>query len=388
MNKAGNKPVVLCWAGWFPHEERPNQGIFVRRHLELIGSEVVLHTFTIRHKKGFHFRCYDVAESFGKVRHYEVPSFFLLKFLGYFLLPLWEFFRGSRLYGRPDVFYLHVSYPYAVFSLPLNFLGLQRRVLTEHWSGYLPDDGRFRELPAWYRRLLQMSLRRFDCILPVSEFLKRHMVAACSIAPKRFRVVPNAVRFPSILQPLPPLNPETSFRLLCIASLHDSVKNISLLLHTMKHVRKRIPKVHLKVAGEGPDKEKLMALTAQLGLKEYVQFLGYVPNEKVELLYSETHLFVLLSRYETFSVVVAEALSHGRPVVISECGGPEEYVTVECGRIVPRENSTAAANAIVEIYKNYGSFSAENIQTHARGTFNSPKVKFQILKALGININF
>lgn len=384
MNKTGSKPVVLCWAGWFPHAERPNEGIFVRRHLELIGSEVVLQTFTIRHKKGFHFRCYDMEESFGKVRHYEIPSFFLLKFLGYFLLPLWEFFRGSRLYGRPDVFYLHVSYPYAVFSLPLNFLGLQRRVLTEHWSGYLPADGRFKRLPTWYRRLLQKSLQRFDAILPVSDFLKNHMVSACCLPPKRFSVVPNAIRFPSTLRPLPPLDPELPFRLLCIASLHDSIKNISLLLQTVKYVIQRIPRVQLKVAGEGPDKEKLISLTAQLGLREYVQFLGYVPNEMLELLYSEAHLFVLLSRYETFSVVVAEALSHGRPVLVSDCGAPTEYLAATCGRVVPQEDAVAAAKAIVEIYENYGTFSAEKIQAYARERFDLQEMKFQILKALGV----
>lgn len=386
MRKRRDRPVVLCWAGWFPHRERPYEGIFVRRHLELIGGEVILHTFTIRHGRRLTIRFYDADESFGKVRHYEIPSRFFLKLLGYFLIPLWESLRALKHQGRPDVFYLQVSYPYAVFTFPLIVLGIRRWILTEHWSGYVPADGRFARLPGWYRGLLCLSLRRFDKILPVSGFLKKNMMSACSIPEPRFCVVPNVVRFPETPRPLPALTSDTPFKLLCIAALNDSIKNISLLLQTINSVRKKIPRLQLAIVGEGPDKERLMALAERLELQAQVHFVGSVSNERLEAMYHEAHLFVLLSRYETFSVAVAEALSHGRPVVVSACGGPEEYVSAACGRLVPQGDVKAAAQAICEVYENYVSFSAESIQNCIRSRFDSSRVKNSILQAFGFNV--
>lgn len=382
MVASAQKPVALCWAGWFPHEARPVEGIFVRKHLELMGQEMLLHTFTIRHGRRLLFRSYDQREPFGVVRHYEIPSFFLLKTLGYFLLPILEYLRASRQHGRPSVFYLHVSYPYALFALPLALLRIPHQVLTEHWSGYLPADGRFLRLPAVYRKLLQAGLQRFHVILPVSDFLKNHMMKACNIPAERFRVIPNAMTFPEKVMPLPALGPDRDFMILSVALLNDGIKNLSFLIRVVTQVREQIPRLRLFIAGEGPDKVKLMTLAAELGVQENVCFLGYVAHEKLRTYYEQSHLFVLLSRYETFSVVTAEALAHGRPVVATDCGGPTEYVSDLCGFIVPQQDEKAAVQAIIKVYENYGNFSAEAIHAYALSRFSPDSVKIKLLEAL------
>lgn len=42
--------------------------------------------------------------------------------------------------------------------------------------------------------------------------------------------------------------------------------------------------------------------------------------------FCECDFFVLNSNFETFSVVTAEALAYGKPVIATRCGGPEEFV--------------------------------------------------------------
>ncbi len=53
------------------------------------------------------------------------------------------------------------------------------------------------------------------------------------------------------------------------------------------------------------------------------------------------------SNYETFSVATAEALVCGVPVIATRCGGPEDFVTEDCGILIEPRNRTVASSDIV-----------------------------------------
>ena len=55
----------------------------------------------------------------------------------------------------------------------------------------------------------------------------------------------------------------------------------------------------------------------------------------------QADLFVLPSIVETFSVATAEALATGTPVLVTDCGGPTEFVTPEVGCVVPTSDPEA-----------------------------------------------
>jgi len=55
---------------------------------------------------------------------------------------------------------------------------------------------------------------------------------------------------------------------------------------------------------------------------------------------------VVPSRRETFSLVTAEALASGTPVVATRCGGPEEILTEETGQLTDVDDAAALAIAI------------------------------------------
>ena len=61
--------------------------------------------------------------------------------------------------------------------------------------------------------------------------------------------------------------------------------------------------------------------------------------------------FVLSSAYETFGVVLIEALACGKPVVSTACGGPDYIVTEENGLLVPVGDTQALGAALEQMIR-------------------------------------
>lgn len=81
---------------------------------------------------------------------------------------------------------------------------------------------------------------------------------------------------------------------------------------------------HLNIIGDGFEKKSLINMVSNLGLNDYVSFLGYLKNPYVEM--SKSHLLICSSRSEGFSLVIAEAMCLGIPILSTCCTGPTELI--------------------------------------------------------------
>lgn len=106
---------------------------------------------------------------------------------------------------------------------------------------------------------------------------------------------------------------------------------------------KRCPNILFVVAGP---------YVSGLDLPGNVKLLGRVSNQ-IELarLYSAADITLLTSRKETFSMVTAESLSCGTPVVGFKAGGPESIAVPEFSAFVEYEDVDALQSAISEFMK-------------------------------------
>ncbi|REE97435.1 glycosyltransferase family 4 protein [Thermomonospora umbrina] len=77
----------------------------------------------------------------------------------------------------------------------------------------------------------------------------------------------------------------------------------------------------LVIVGDGPERARLEALAARLGVAGRVSFLGFVPHETVPALLREMDVLVLPSRYEELGSVLLEAMYCRVPVVATQVGG-------------------------------------------------------------------
>jgi glycosyltransferase involved in cell wall biosynthesis/predicted metal-dependent phosphoesterase TrpH len=98
-------------------------------------------------------------------------------------------------------------------------------------------------------------------------------------------------------------------------------KGIDLLADSFLAARARDPRLHLVLAGGGPEEE---ALRARLGGS--ATFLGWLEGADLAAAYASADLFLFCSQTDTFGQVVLEAQASGLPVVAVAAGGPAELV--------------------------------------------------------------
>ena len=113
-----------------------------------------------------------------------------------------------------------------------------------------------------------------------------------------------------------------------------------------------LPNTRLVVAGDPLDPvEPLRALAADLGITERVEWrLGFLPDEEIPRLMHEATLVALPYRKIDSSGVLATALGHGRPAVVTDVGGlPDAVREFGAGRVVPPDDPSALATAISEL---------------------------------------
>lgn len=102
-------------------------------------------------------------------------------------------------------------------------------------------------------------------------------------------------------------------------------KGYDLLLPIIKNVKDVHPDVHLWLIGMGVEEISLKRQAADLGIEDNVTFTGFLKNPYS--LMSQMDLFVCSSRAEGFSLVIAEAMILGLPVVSTNCSGPNELLS-------------------------------------------------------------
>ena len=111
----------------------------------------------------------------------------------------------------------------------------------------------------------------------------------------------------------------------------------------------RLPGVRLDIAGDGPERQRLAARIAALGISDRVRLLGAVPHAALPPLMAAAGVLCLPSASEGLANVWVEALASGTPVVTTDVGGAREAIDRgEAGRIVAREPG-AIATAIAEL---------------------------------------
>lgn len=261
----------------------------------------------------------------------------------------------SRGFGRVDLVHAHVVLPAGLLGAAISrALGVPF-LLQEHsapFSMHLDSDAKC--------AAVDRTLAAAAVVCAVGDDLATRIAERHSA--RMIRLTPNLVRT-GIFTPSEVPVDRKHLRIVSIGSLEER-KGFDCLLDAVAILQRSGVRVQVRIIGAGSLRDTLSARLVELGIDPVATLLGAQSRTETASIIAASHVYVCSSRHETFGIAPAEALSVGRPVVSTRCGGPEAFVDDSCGALVAPSDPQELADAIAQTWRRIDSFVPE--QMHAR----------------------
>jgi glycosyltransferase involved in cell wall biosynthesis len=148
------------------------------------------------------------------------------------------------------------------------------------------------------------------------------------------------------------LRPGPSGNYLLSVGRLETLKRVDLAIGAL---RLAPPDVRLLVAGSGPDRERLEARAAELGVSTRVEFTGFVDDDALIELYAGALGVVYVPFDEDYGYVTLEAMLSAKPVItVRDAGGPLEFVEDGVNGHVCEPEPAALADAFAALHRDRG----------------------------------
>jgi len=245
----------------------------------------------------------------------------------------WKIYKIIR-EVKPDIIHTHTAKAGTLGRFAGILYGKAILIHTFHghvFSGYF---GKVKTIFfIWVEKFLALFT---DTIITVSEALKKELVEKYRIAPeKKFSVIELGFELDELLK-LPPRENSGTVNVGIVGRLVP-VKNHKMMLRVAKRVgdiQGQSPKkgtvpveivpVRYMIIGDGEMRGELERYVEELGIKDKVEFKGWVKDLKA--IYEELDIVALTSLNEGTPVSLIEAMAGGRPVIATNVGGVKDIV--------------------------------------------------------------
>ncbi len=243
-------------------------------------------------------------------------------------------------------------------------------VLTLHgyFSSEAASDGELVADGPTFKRYIETERKVYteaSRIICVDTRIAKHVKSLAGVMDEKVVVVPNAVEVERFAAPAGTANgvfkdairvPRGSFVVLCPRRLVPK-NGVPVAVRAMAGVAREVPEAVLLVAGDGPDRDRVLEAIREDDLSRNVILLGPVPHSQMPLFYGAADVVVIPSVLsegveEATSLSMLEGMAAKRAVVVTDVGGLKETVRDGVTGIIVRQNDPRAlASAMVKLYK-------------------------------------
>ncbi len=210
-----------------------------------------------------------------------------------------------------------------------------------------------------YEKRLNDAVKHVDFFLSISKNIYNDIINL-GIDKEKIAIVPNSVdiykfeKFKNI-----EIRIEDKIKLITIARFAKDKKGLDLIPEIAKILRDKNINFEWSIIGYGSKK-----IRDFFGMKEFDNFFKYFdnienleeeifPHSKLIKILKENHLYVNLSRIESFGVTIIESLAANLPVITFDTkGGNELIVDNYNGKILKNFSTIEMANSIINYQKN------------------------------------
>jgi len=357
---------ILHIANWYPSRPTPFSAYWIRNHIKSLSDHVSNKIYHIEIRKG------SLKILVGK--NGDGSSYYLV----YFPTEIWRLYevigfvfvllvviRNSK--REFDAINFHIAYPNCTYLKIIKKLVNKPLIITEHWSAYHYD---FNIKNPQKRKRIQNIFHHNIPVITVSRSLLEDIQRFSKTSFPGF-IIPNIVNTDIFTYHD---NLQNQDKVIFFAvSQWKWPKNPFLLLKVWKTLQDKKKNIHLIIGGYGPQWREMVKLSEELGLLDSIELRGKMDQQQIAYEMNRATAFIHISEYETFSVVCAEALCCGTPVIASNVGGIKELIDDQNGILVENEE-IRILEALDYIIKNKKLFKKEDICTTAINTYNEKNI--------------
>jgi len=366
-----NSISVLFLTSWYPTNEYPTHGIFIKNHAKALSrycNVIVIYVYSSNELQNTTFE-HNIND---KLQEYVIgfPKFKIpyLKSLIHFIKYAYYYYYLSKLvkkhHGKILFAQINVIFPVSLFFPVIRYvLGIRYFSVFEQWTGYLKEDGSYK---GWLKKFITKKIIQKACrVWCLCDYQKKSMQS--HQLKGNYDILGNVVNT-DIFLPKKKLNPTKKF--VHVSTLDDRQKNISGIFRVFAELEKEGYQFELIVIG-GKDEYIIPAkkLAQQLGLTKVV-FKGIIAQENLPLYYQSADALVMFSNYETFCVVVYEALSCGTYVITSNVADFDKILPQKFATIVSPKNESELKSAILSVLDNKISINPEEAHQWVKDNFS------------------
>ncbi|MDR3651975.1 MAG: glycosyltransferase [Paludibacter sp.] len=328
---------VLFISSWYPTENNPNFGIFIKEHASAIQStENEIKVLAILTEKSHLFFTINknVYVDEAGIETVEIRILTKFKNLVYHFVPLQNkiaFYFYKKLLSKsfsPDLVHSNVVFPAGMIGDFISKKIKKPHIITEHWS----KIGGILKKPylSW---LTKKTYKNASKILTVSYFLKDYMISLMpALKSKKIQIIPNVINSNTFTYKQKN-NSKNEIHFCSIATWatkREPDKKPELIIEALSKVQKNIEKeIILTLVGGGDRLEELEHLCKKHQLR--AEFTGYQPKAKIATILHNSDFYIHASTIETFGIVIVEALMTGTPVICSNVGALPEIINESNG---------------------------------------------------------
>ena len=375
---------ILFLPKWYPDSRDQQFGVFIQKHAKAVSLYATVAVLYVAPNDDFkdHEKFVFTEENgfpelvvYYKTGGKKNPFSKLIQLCRY-LTTVWDGYKFiKRHFGKPDLFHVNIlARPGILPFLLSKFRGIPY-VITEQWSGYSYGDFQRKN---WIDKFLcRLIGNHSKGIIAVSTALEKKM-RACGFN-STFHIVPNIVEKIALPPTVPKKDP--TIKMLNISDMDDSKKNISGIIEAFALIGANNPKVELHIIGGGQDEAIIKGLVgSKTKVSDRIFLYGRQNNDFVYNIMPTIDFLITNSYFETFSVATVEALINGKPVIVSKCGGPEDFITDDVGILYEVDNVNALAEAMGTMINNYGNYDPQKLSAYANDRFSYEAVGEKFLK--------
>lgn len=363
-----------------PSKRDPQWGSFEKDQAEALaafGHEVVVVSVDskfrlywknpgISHSKINGIDYYDIFVIPGVITRKLGGARFNLYVKKYLLEKLYK--KVVSLHGEPDIIYSH----YLTNTYLATFIRKKYHVpvvAVEHWSKMMYP------FSPHLRKIISYSYGNVDKLITVSRPLKDRIYTEFK---KDSVVIPNMLGQEFLNYKERKLK-GNKVNFISIGSLIQ-IKSYDILITAFSKLDLPRDKWHLTIIGDGSLKNSLLEQVKSCGLESNITFEGRKTKEEIVEFLSDSDVFILASKSETFGVVYIEALSQGLPCIATQCGGPEDIINESNGLLVPVGDIESLQDAICYMLENHSKYDRLKIIDCCRAHFSPDVISKQLLQ--------